>query len=442
MVQIGTIEYEARVTGAGEARSKTEDLQESQEDLAEASEESAGVMNRFAGTVETGGENAGNAAHNVGIMDTATRLLGSTATFVTGALGGMAARILGISGATAAASGALSTLTGWLSGLTLSGIIGSAVGAIKGFAGWLAAGSAGALAFAGAVGAGLGLLGVWALQVTGALDAVRGFGTWVRDRLPGWVRDGLLQIISLAVGPLAALGGFITGTLEGGFGEGVRRARQVIGVFVGAWQRNINRVVRIGQVGWNRIKQGVAGLRTRAVSEVGKIRNFAENSWSRIASGAQSMKQKVVGFFGDIGTAATNQFRSGFNSVVPSSIDIPSVTIGGGSIAGQDIPSTTIGGGSLSLPQLQTGGMIEQSGAAVVHEGEAVVPEPIVSAAESGGGGGGGDTIIEVDVGGITLRVDGSGFDPNDLSRRELESLADQIASAIGKKTSTVAGTR
>lgn len=399
-------------------------------------------MNRFAGTVETGGDNAGDAAQSVGVMDTATRLLGSTASFVAGSLGGLAGRIVGITGVSAAASGALSTLTGWLSGLTLSGVVGSVTGAISGFAGWLAAGSAGALAFAGAIGAGLGLLGVWVLEVTGALDAVKRFGAWVGNQLPGSVRDGLLQIISIVAGPLAALGGFIVGTLEGGFGEGVRRAREVIGIFVGAWKRNINRIVQVGQAGWNRIKQGVAGLRSRAISEVRNIQNFASNSWSRITSGAQSMKQKVVGFFGDIGTAATNQFRSGFNSVVPSSIDIPSVTIGGGTIAGQDIPSATIGGGSISLPQLQTGGMIEESGAAVVHEGEAVVPEPIVSAAESGGGGGGGGGDVTVEVGQIVLEVSDPGFDPSDLSRSEIKDLADRISRALGQKTSSVAGTR
>jgi len=411
MVQIGEITYRAKVTGADDAKKKTDDLQESQEDLAETSDESASAMNGFAGTVTSSGDSSERSAQSVGVMDTATRLLASTATFAAGSLTGLAGKIVGVSSVSAAASGALGTLTTWLSGLTLSGVVGSVTGAFSSFAGWLAAGSAGALAFAGAIGAGIGLLGVWILKVTGALGAVKDFGAWVGNVLPDWVNDGILQIISLVAGPLAALGGFIVGTFEGGFGEGIARARETVDIFLGAWERQIGRIV-----------------------------NFGENAWDSITQGAMNMKNDVVGFFGDIEDAATNQVRAGFNAVVPSSVNIPSVTLSAPDWAGG--MSTTIGGGSINLPQLNTGGMIEQTGAAIVDRGEAVIPEPIVSAAEQDGGGGGGGGDVQIDVGGITLQVDGAEFDPSDLSRREVEDLADRLVRAMGKKTSNIAGTR
>lgn len=411
MVQIGTIEYEARVTGAADAKKKTDNLQESQEDLAEASEESASSMNGFAGVISRSGDSSERSARSVGIMGTATRLLGSTAAFTAGSLAGLAGKIVGVSGASAAGAKAVGLLKAGLSSLTLSGVVGSVVGGIKGFAAWLAAGSAGALAFAGAIGVGVGLLGVWILKVTGALGAVKNFGSWVGNVLPGFVSDGILQMIGLVAGPLAALGGFIIGTFEGGFGEGIARAREVVGIFVGAWERQIGRVV-----------------------------DFGENAWDSITSGALSMKNDVVGFFGDIEDAATNQVRAGFNAVVPSSVDIPSATLSAPDWAGG--MSKTIGGGSINLPQLQVGGTIEESGAAVVHEGEAVIPEPIVSAAEQDGGGGGGGGDVQIDVGDVVLKVTDPGFDPSDLSRREINSLADRLIKAMGKKTSNIAGTR
>lgn len=414
MVQIGTIEYEARVTGVDDAQESTDELQESQEQLAETTEESAGLLNRFAGTVDAGAGNADEAAHNVGRMDTSTRLLGSSASIAAGAVSVLVGEIVAASVTGGAAAGALGSLKGAISGLTIGGIVGGAIGSLKGFASWLAAGSAGALAFAGALGFGLGVLGVWALEVTGAIGKIRQFGQVLSEKLPGWARDGLITLIGIFAGPLAAIGSFIVGTIQGGFKEGINRAKQTLSVFQGAWNRTI-----------------------------GRIKSVASSGWNTIASGAQGMKNRIVGFFGDLGDSAGSMIRSGFNAAIPSSLSIPEVTIGGGSIAGQDIPSVSIGGGSINMPQLQTGGMIEQSGAAVVHEGEAVIPEPIVSAASGGGssgGGGGGD--VTVDVGGITLEVTDPNFDPSDLSRRDVESLADRIARILGKKTSSIAGTR
>lgn len=532
MVQIGTIEYEAKVTGAAEAKSQTEDLQESQEDLAEASEDSAGSLNGFAGSIRRSGDASTQTGRQTGVLDHSLRLLGSTAHFVGGSLVALAKKNTILAGAIKGVTAAVGLAKGALAGLTLKGMLGTVVGALKGFGAWLAAGSAGALAFAGAIGAGLGLLGVWALEVTGALDAVRNFGAWVGDVLPGWVRDGLLQVLSIGVGPLAVFGGFITGFIQGGFSEGFAQAREVMSVFGGAWRRNMGRLSDafwgfVGWIGdgWDRIKsvgrsaidgtrerfdQFVGGVRGRwdsfvagtvgrfwegveqirggfvflreagvqAISQIagffiGGITGIRErftgafdtvderfnaftdglqerveaipgdirsglNRVERVFTGTwESIRDSVTGFIGDIGDASTDKVRSGFNAAVPDSVSIPSVTLSAPDWAGG--MSTTIGGQSLDLPQLNVGGRIEESGAAVVHEGEAVIPEPIVSAAESADGDASGDGVTVEDM---TLVINADSFDPTDLSRRDIQKLADRLTKAMGRKTSNRAGTR
>lgn len=541
MVQIGTIEYEAKVTGVEDAQEQTRELQQQQEGLAQASEESAGSMDNFAGTVEQTGDETEQTSRNVGILDTSTRLLRSTIVGTIGAIGGMILKVAGLGAVAGTVAGALGTLKAAVSGLTLSGIIGSVVGGLKGFAAWLAAGSAGALAFAGAIGAGLGLLGAWVLEVTGALDAIKGFGTWVRDKLPGWVRDGILQVISIVAGPLALAGGMIKGFFEDGWSGAVEAGKRIIRSFVGAWKRQLGRIkdALSGAVNWitttwnrgvTRVKRiwgrGVSRIKNtwdRGVQRVGEIWNRGvdrvmniwnrgvdrvtgawnsgvdsiqqtwdrgvqrvkggwqdlENTFSRgwqsfkqDAKGAVSgtvqtwnqgvnrmkskyknLKNSVIGFFGDMKSeavkfgsnveqAVVNTVRSGFNSVVPDRISLPSTTIDVPEVAGGR--SFTIGGQSLDLPQLQVGGMVNETGIAQVHEGEAVIPEPIVQSAETstgGGDAGGGSGRSTVVIENLSLNLSGE-FNPSDMSRRELEDLADNVASAIGEKTQLQAGTR
>jgi hypothetical protein len=388
MVQIGTIEYEARVTGVAEAKQNAEEFAATQEDAAEASERAAASGGFLAGTlglVASREEEAGDEADNAG---TKTDLLSSSLFFLGSTAVTTAAQMLGVSGALGTVAGAAGTVKATLSGLTLSGVVGSVTSAFSGFVGWLAAGSAGALAFAGAIGAGIGALGVWVLQVTGALDAVRGFGRYVGSELPPSVRDGLLAVTGIFTGSLATIGAFITGTIAGGFDEGFARAMRVSQTFRGAYNRTM-----------------------------GRVEDFTDRTVAY-----------VISRFDQLGDAVVGTVTQAWNSNIPARISFPAATI-----AGQ-----TIGGGGISIPRLQTGGMVDETGLAVVHEGESVIPEPITSAAEGGGGGGGGDsTVIER----IVVNVSGD-FDPSDMSKRDVESLADRIDAAIGKNTNTRAGVR
>ena len=416
MVTVGTIEYEAKVVGADEAREKTTGLQQSQEELAAASEQSADEVNNFSGTVEASGDASGRTAQQVGVLDNSTRLLRSTIVGAVGAIGGIILKLTGLGAIAGTVAGGVKAIAGVIGGLTLSGVLGSVTGAIGSFVGWLAGASAGALSFAAALGVGIGTLGVFALEQLGVLDAVQRFGAYVSNKLPPSVRDAFVSLIGFVLSPLATIGagivGFVRGTIEGGLQEGIDRAvtniKKTFGIFAGAWQRTKDRIV------------GIIG------TIVGKFK---------------SLKNKTTQLFKDLGNAIVGTVKGAFNTAIPSEISIPEVGIslpekvGGGSVA--------VGGQSIDLPQLQTGGIIEQTGVAVVDRGEAVIPEPIVSGAAgaTGGAGGGGSGGSSVRVDNMNITINGD-FDPSDLSRRDAEDLANRVKDALGKQTFDIQGTR
>jgi TP901 family phage tail tape measure protein len=133
--------------------------------------------------------------------------------------------------------------------------------------------------------------------------------------------------------------------------------------------------------------------------------------------------------------AMANAAASAWNGVIPGEVNIPELSIGGGSVgvgplkaAGQtivekqsmDIPEVTVGGQSMSLPQLDTGGLIERSGMAWVDEGEWFSGVPTAGVDRNGGppAGAGGTTVhADIDV----YAEDGD--DAGDQIRRELESV-------------------
>jgi len=116
------------------------------------------------------------------------------------------------------------------------------------------------------------------------------------------------------------------------------------------------------------------GFATGIMSVMGGIRDH-------VLSVGQQIFDGLVSVFGRIGEAVSGTVSEAFNAVVPSSLELPSTTVGGQSIsttiAGEEIgatlPERTVGGGSLNLPQLNTGGTIERGGVAEVHEDEHVI---------------------------------------------------------------------
>jgi hypothetical protein len=444
------------VSNVADAQANANDFAESNREMGASAEDAGEATGFLAGRLSTTSDEQDDVSKGADDADEGFTLLRGTVVGLTGTLGSLMLRFVGVSSVVGALSGAVSTLTGYLGALSLSGILGSVTGALSTFVGWLAAGSAGALAVGAAIGLAIGLFGVWILEITGVLDWIGRLGDTLANALPGWARDGILAIIGLFAGPLAIIGGFIVGFIEGGFDRAFERAGQITDIFFGAFKRlaggafdwfrgalrgvgdfvgdiwhGIERMV--GDV-WDGIRKTVRG----AISGVQRtIQSKTEQIIGDLRRGFRNLKHDVIGFFEDIGASVVGSVRTAFNSTIPGSVAVPSVTIGGGTFAGQDLPSTTIGGGTIDLPQLQSGGIVETPGIAEVHKGEAVIPAPLADRAAASGGGGG--ATVQVDRVQVELSGD---FDPSNVDRRTLDDLADRLVDRIGAKANRKSGIR
>lgn len=152
------------------------------------------------------------------------------------------------------------------------------------------------------------------------------------------------------------------------------------------------------------------------------IQKFADK-WTR------GLRETIIGAIDGIinwlTVDAPNAFRSafesmadaaisGFNGVMPDELGLPEIMlpevgfdIPGLEIAGQQIyeaqrvavgPFGPFGGQAFDIPQLETGGFIEKTGAALLHGGERVLPAAEVDRRESGG-----SAPVKIDI-----HVDGS----------------------------------
>jgi hypothetical protein len=171
-------------------------------------------------------------------------LFGLWSLFTT-AIFGAGTALLGFIGYTQGLGAAFGAVTGAISGAigavkSMVTIVGQAVTTIV----------SGSTALAVGLGAAIGTLGVFALEISGVLDAVKNFGKWIGNKLPGSVRDGFLALIFAVTGPLSIIGaaivGFVKGYLKGGLSEGidgmVSSAKSALGVFEGVWRRAHNAV--------------------------------------------------------------------------------------------------------------------------------------------------------------------------------------------------------
>lgn len=350
-IDLGSLVWSAKVQGVEQADSKIQSLEDS--------------------VADTGGVTKKLDANTMFLAGTLLSM-GSTAAGTALKMGGLATVMSTILPLIASISPSLAALTGALA--AAGGILGTVTGTIGGFVGWVAAGSAGALAFAAALGAAAGVFGVWVLEVTGVMDKVRAFASFLGANLPAAVTDAILVLTSIFAGGLAVIGGFISGfvrgTMEGGLVMGVRQgiedASAVLDIFVGAWERTVARVEALA---------------------------------------------------GDLGGAAADAIQRAWNSVIPAQVTLSAI-----SIAGQEV----FGGATIDLPQLQGGGIVEQTGVAVVHRGETVLPARANAPAATGGGGGDTNVVIE------RVQIGDQSLDIRRLDRRELRDVMDQLAKALG----------
>lgn len=151
---------------------------------------------------------------------------------------------------------------------------------------------------------------------------------------------------------------------------------------------------------WNAIQAGALKVRdwirqnwplllSILTGPIGAAVIFTARHWEQIKAGATLVYNWVrgkfdalVGFFrglpGRISSATAGMFngiwqsfRAAVNRIISAWNNL-SFTIGGGSVFGVNVPSVTLS--TPNLPHLATGGRVLQSGLAVIHKGETVVP--------------------------------------------------------------------
>lgn len=392
MVTIGSLTWTAKVENAGRASAKANNVADS---MQEADEKAQG-LNRSLG--ETGGRLRGGARKAKGLGTRMTRL--------TGVVGLLTSAIFFL-GST------LMTVIGYFGGLSgilaaISGAISAVIGYASAFVGWLAAGSAGALAFAAGIGAILGLLGVWILKITGVLDAVKNLGKWLGSILPGWVRDAIITIIGLFAGPLAAIGGFIIGFIEGGFDQGIKKAKEVIQTFIDAAQRLLKPLT-----------DAITGAFDKAGEILSRLQEIVSKTWNAIVDIVMTVTEPLTG-------AA----RSAGESVRESNPGLADTIHTGFT------QNPIYDAGDWVGDQLHTGGMVTGTGLAEVKKGEAVIPPNLVEAAKRGGGGGGGGVHIET----LQVQIGDQSIDLRNMSRSDKEELARMIAEETGGEVEQIIG--
>ena len=122
----------------------------------------------------------------------------------------------------------------------------------------------------------------------------------------------------------------------------------------------------VGRV--DQLKERVLDLLSLGREMAGKARDWIAG----LVDGVRDRAGDLVNAFRSMASRVADAFRDRFNSIIPSSISIPSVSINIPDILGGG--RRTVGGGSLSLPQLDTGGRIASDGLAMLHAGERIMP--------------------------------------------------------------------
>jgi hypothetical protein len=292
--------------------------------------------------------------------------------------------------------GTLAALQSLFAGTFVATLGAKAIGAISGAAGALFGLVSASTAAAVAIGLFAGLVGVAFLETSGFLDLVQGLGQWVGNKLPGFARDGMLMFISVFLGPLAVVGGAIRGFVKGFLKDGLRGgikgavdgAQRQLDIFVGAWNRQLNRV-------WDLVT-GVFG----------DIKSWLTNSLNPVQWGKNIM----------------NSLIDGIKSKIP---DLSGVVEGAADKVSSVWPGSDAERGPLSNWTDQMAALAEGPANAVEENqrrlGRASRDSAgAVSGLGAGGGGGGGGTSVEIVIERGAIQMRSTPGEPGDFDTAEL----------------------
>lgn len=508
MANVGSLNWLVKMEKAARAKSKAKEVTNEFDEMGDKARQADRAVEDLNDSTDNAGGKLSGMGRRLGLT---TGMLGL---FTSGlfAAGNALLRLMGIS----IGGGALGSLVTWLRGLTLTGAvawlrglaatlggmlltalgkIAYAAGAVVGALEWMVA-SGGALAAAGwaiaaAIGAVIGLFGVWILEITGVLDWIGKLGEMLSSSLPDWATEGIITLISLLTGPLAALGGFIVGFIRGGFDKGMEMAWQIVKIQVRAIWNTFARL-------WNLLKSGFSGFvswlkglfagvvnwllgawrkfTTYVGAQLAKAQRFVHDLKNAIMAGLRGALQAVKNpiktvkkFLGNAVNAAKNFFndvapkplKDAFNWVVDKvqwlidkiqelidklqgaadAVGNAADAVPGSDIAGAagraagDAGSWAAGGlgdlasGEVNLPSLDTGGTVERSGVARVHAGEVVgKPGELLKAAGLSMSGGDGGGGKTLIIEEQTIEIGDQTLDISELDRNAIQELADAIS--------------
>lgn len=497
MAKVGTLEWVVGIKGAAEAKRQAEETAQGFEGAASEAETASGMLDSL-------GIASGSAA--VGLM-TLLSSLRDTSPEALALVASLTSLIAGVTGLTewldraGAAKSAVSDATGRL--LTKlaylrHGVMMAAapLGALK--AKFIAAGAAikglsiaGLLSWLGglglklgglvaaslaakiAIGAFIGLLGVFALESLGAIDAVQRFASWLGDHLPDWANDGMVAFISIVLGPLSVVGagilGFVEGYLEGGLTEGFRqsiaRVREILDVYRTAWGNTLERVQDRGAAfrdwltGWGGSIYG--GIATRVSQIDDRVRAFLSNlpgtvreGFSKAKSSALEPLDNLAGSAYDRGAAFVSELESGIRNSIPDVETtvaelserireyLPFSPAERGALANLDktgpgFVQTISDGIESSAPKLQ--GAVERATEMLNLDTPAMGAATRSTGGTSAEGGGGDGVTVVIES--QTIEIGDQSLDVRNLDRRTLEVLADLISDKQGDKLRGLLGT-
>lgn len=239
-----------------------------------------------------------------------------------------------------------------------------------------------------------------------------GFKAWVAVVTTLWntFGDEIMTAAKFAFGTISTVVGQATDTI-------LTTIRTVLALIRGDWDQAFSLIEGLTERTFKRLTSHFRGWRSTVTSVVSGLvtgvvglgKDLATGLYNAISGGFQDIASYIRNdAAGDLasaarsaGESAANALTSAFNRLLPDDLSIPQITVGGGSLnippatinipeilgggsktiggGSLGIPTQSVGGQSLDLPHLNTGGLIDEGGLAMLHAGERVVPASQVS---------------------------------------------------------------
>lgn len=418
MAEVGELTWVAEIQGLANAKRDAESMSDEVGGLAEdarAADEAVGGVGDTAASTGEGLASLGGASSllrgSLGLLSGTVLQLILNLTSMSALLGGTKALFLGIVGAINVLTGGLGALAAAKAALL---VVGKAL-----------------MAGLTAIAAALGLPVIATAALIAGIIAVVAI-VWVfRDEI--WAATK--AVLGFFKGLLVDAVGFITSLASDIWAIATSLASDLI-----TWAADLV----AGVLGFYKdLYTGAYGyVSDLATDALAAVTGFASDVRSKISE----LVSDIIGFGKDLATGFTDAITDGvagvWNTVIPSEVGFPEVTLPSKTIDAGPLGSTTVGGQtvfsgfSFDLPQLETGGYVESGGAVEVHDDEMVLPADVTrDVMDSFGGGARKATeqaVVRIEQ--LIIEIGDQTLDIRELNRFELEQLAELIGEQMGNE--------